>query len=575
MENKEIARLLEETADLMEIAAEDPFRIRSYRNAASVIEGYPERIIEILRDPQRKVTEIAGIGKGLAAVLAEISQRGSFERRDLLLAKYPPTALELLKIQGLGPKTIALLWEHYRVSTIDDLERICQEQKLRVLPRLGAKLEEKILRSIAHYRQSAGRFLLNFAGEVAGELTEYLSQTPGVDRITPAGSFRRGKETVGDLDLLVTGPEAVAAIERFTAYPKVTEVLAKGPNKASAKVGSQGIQVDVRALPIDSYGAALQYFTGSKDHNVALRTRGLKMGYTLSEYGLFRLEDETKIASRTEQEIYNELGLAWIPPELRENQGEIDAAAEGRLPQLIELSQIRGDLHMHTTESDGRASLEEMAQAAKALGYAYIGISDHSKAMAMTNGLDEARVIAFAKRVREINQRGLGIHVFSSIECDIRKDGSMDLADDALAELDLVIGSVHSYMNMEAAEMTDRLLRALQCPYLRILGHPTGRLLLVREAFPFDFERVVGEAVARRVYLEINASPERLDLHDTLLRAAKARGARFVISTDAHHPKHLDNMRYGVTMARRGWLEAPDVLNTLPLDQFAQSIRRN
>ena len=575
MENKEIARLFSETADLMEIAAEDPFRIRSYRNAASVIEGYPERIIEIVRNPQRKVTHIAGIGKGLAAALAEISQRGSFERRDLLLAKYPPTALELLKIQGLGPKTIALLWEHYRVSTIDDLERICQEQKLRELPRLGAKLEEKILRSIAHYRRSAGRFLLNFAGEVAGELTQYLSETPGVERITVAGSFRRGKETVGDLDLLVTGPAAAAVIDRFTACPKVTEVLAKGPNKASAKVGSQGIQVDVRALPMESYGAALQYFTGSKDHNIALRTRGLKMGYTLSEYGLFRLEDETRIASQTEEEIYNELGLAWIPPELRENQGEIDAAAEGRLPQLIELSQIRGDLHMHTTESDGRASLEEMAEAAKALGYAYLGISDHSKAMAMTNGLDEDRVIAFAKRVREINQRGLGIHVFSSIECDIRKDGSMDLADGALAELDLVIGSVHSYMNMEAAEMTERLLRALECRYLGILGHPTGRLLPVREAFSFDFERVVREAVARQVLLEINASPERLDLYDTLLRAAKAHGARFAISTDAHHPKHLDNMRYGVAMARRGWLEASDVLNTLPLDQFTRSIRRN
>ena len=575
MENKDIARLLAQTASLMEIAGEDVFPIRAYKKAAEVIENYPERILDILRDPRRKVTDIEGIGEKLAAVLAEISQRGSFQRRDLLLAKYPPTALELLDIQGLGPKTIALLWEHYRVSTIDDLERICLDQKLRVLPRLGAKLEEKILRSIAHYRRSAGRFLLSFASEVADSLTLYLAQTPGVEKITPAGSFRRAKETVGDLDLLVTGPAAAAAIDRFTAHPSVTEVLAKGPNKASAKVGSQGIQVDLRALPPDSYGAALQYFTGSKDHNVALRTRGLKMGYTLSEYGLFRLDDEARIASRTEEEIYNQLGLAWIPPELRENQGEIDAAAEGRLPQLIELSQIRGDLHMHTTESDGRASLEEMAQAAQTLGYSYIGISDHSKAMAMTNGLDETRVIAFAKRVREINQRGLGIHIFSSIECDIRKDGAMDLAEDALAQLDLVIGSVHSYMNMDAAEMTDRLLRALECPCLRVLGHPTGRLLPLREAFPFDFQRVVRQAVARNVFLEINASPERLDLCDTLLRSAKPLGARFVISTDAHHPQHLTNMRYGVSMARRGWLEAPDILNTLPLDQFTQAIRRN
>lgn len=575
MENREIARLLAETADLMEIAAEDPFRIRSYRNAAGIIENYPEPILNILADPTRKVTDISGIGKGLAAVLEEIRARGSFERRDLLLAKYPPTALELLKIQGLGPKTIALLWEHYRVSTIDDLERICREQKLRVLPRLGPKLEEKLLRSIAHYRQSAGRFLLNFADEVASQLKPYLEQTPGVERVTPAGSYRRGKETVGDLDVLVAGPGAAAALDRFAAFPGLSEMLAKGGNKASAKVGSPPIQVDVRALSMDSYGAALQYFTGSKDHNVALRTRCLKLGYTLNEYGLFRLEGETKAAGEREEDIYQKLGLAWIPPELRENQGEIEAAAEGRLPRLVEHADIRGDLHMHTIESDGRTTLEEMAEAARVRGYQYLAITDHSKALAMANGLDEARAVALARRVREVNRRGLGIHVFSGIECDIRKDGSMDLADDALAELDLVIGSVHSYMNMEAAEMTHRLLRALENPYLRILGHPTGRLLLVRERFAFDFDQVAREATRRGVWLEISAAPERLDLYDSLLRAAKARGARFVINTDAHHPSHLNNMRYGVTMARRGWLEAPDIVNTLPLDRFREALRRN
>jgi len=574
MENREIARLLAETADLMEIAAEDAFRVRGYRNAASVVENHPERIQDIVCDPNRKVTDIPGIGKSIAAALQEICQRGSFDRRDQLLAKYPPTALELLKIQGLGPKTIALLWEHYRVSTVDDLERICQEQKLRVLPRLGAKLEEKILRSIVRYRQSAGRFLLNFADQVCQELVEYLGASPGIEKITPAGSLRRGKETVGDLDLLITGPEAPAALERFVKYPQVVELLGQGPNKASAKVGAQAIQVDLRALPSDSYGAALQYFTGSKDHNIALRGRCLKLGYTLSEYGLFRVDDETKVAGETEEEIYARLGLAWIPPELRENQGEIECAAEGRLPRLVELAEIRGDLHVHTRESDGRASLEEMAAAARELGYEYIAITDHSKALAMANGLDEARAVAFARQVREINSAGgLGIHVFSGIECDIRRDGAMDLADDALAELDLVIGSVHSYMNLEPAEMTDRLLKALECPYLRALGHPTGRLLLVRDSFPFDFERVAAEAARRNVFLEINASPERLDLHDTLLRSAKARGARFIIATDAHHPQHLRNMRYGVTMARRGWLGPEDVQNTLSLDQFRRSIR--
>jgi DNA polymerase (family 10) len=479
MENREIARLLAETADLMEIAAEDSFRIRSYRNAASAIDSWPERVMDILANPARKVTEIPGIGKGMEAALKEIAARGSFERRDLMLTKYPPTALELLKIQGLGPKTIALLWEHYRVSTIDDLERICQEHKLRALPRLGAKLEEKVLRSIASYRQRSGRFLLNAADELANDLTAYLMETPGIEQVTRAGSLRRGRETVGDVDLLVTGSAPEAALERFLAHPRIHEVLASGQNKASAKVGMQEMQVDVRALPKESYGAGLQYFTGSKDHNIALRSRCLKMGYTLNEYGLFRLEGNERVAGETEEEVYAKLGLAWIPPELRENHGEIECAAEGRLPWLVEPAQIRGDLHMHTTETDGRGSLEEMAAAARELGYEYIAITDHSKALAMANGLDEKRVIAFAQRVREIDRNGgLGIRVFSGIECDIRRDGAMDLADDALAELDIVIGSVHSYMNLEAAEMTDRMLRALECPHLRVLGHPTGRLLL-------------------------------------------------------------------------------------------------
>ncbi len=572
MENRDIARLLSETADLMEIAGEDPFRIRSYRNAASSIESYPERVLDILKDPNRKVTDIPGIGKSMAANLQEIAARGSFDRRDQLLAKYPPTALELLKIQGLGPKTISLLWEHYRVSTIDGLERLCQEQKLRVLPRLGAKLEEKILRSICNYRQRAGRFLLNFADELAADLSGYLAEAPGVEKVTPAGSLRRGRETVGDLDLLVTGPSAANALDRFVSHPKVNEVIARGPNKASAKVGFQAFQVDVRALPRESYGAALQYFTGSKEHNIALRSRALKMGYTLSEYGLFRRDDNIRVAGETEEEVYAKLGLAWIPPELRENQGEIEAAAEGRLPHLVEQRHIRGDLHMHTVETDGRATLEEMAAAASALGYEYIAITDHSKALAMANGLDERRAVAFAKHVKRLNESGLGIHVFSGIECDIRRDGTMDLAEDALAELDLVIGSVHSYMNLEPAEMTDRLLRALECPYLRILGHPTGRLLLVRDAYPFDFDRVAAEAARRGVIFEINSSPERLDLYDALLRSARARGVRFAISTDAHHPNHLRNIRYGVTMARRGWLEPADVVNTLPLNEFRKLI---
>ncbi len=573
MENKDIAHVLAETADLMEIAGDDGFRIRSYRNGASAVEGYPERVEDLLRDPARSVTEIPGIGKGLAFALGEIVARGSCERRDELLQKFPPTALEFLKIQGLGPKSIALILQHYRISTMDELERLCVEHKLQVLPRMGAKLEEKVLRSIAQYRQRSGRFLLSYADGMAAEVTELLAQVPGVETVTPAGSLRRGRETVGDLDMLVTGPNAAAALDKFAAWPRVAEVLGHGENKASAKVGHEGLQVDVRALPPESFGAALQYFTGGKEHNVALRTRAVKMGLKLNEYGLFREKDDVKVAGETEAGVYEALGLAWIPPELRENRGEIEAAAEGRLPELVEMRHIRGDLHMHTTETDGRGTLEEMAAAALERGYEYIAITDHSKALAMANGLDEKRVVEFARRVRKLNG-DLGIRVFSGLECDILKSGAMDIADDALAELDLVVASVHSHMNMEAAEMTDRLLRALDCPSVRILGHPTGRLLLQRDPFSFDFDRVVAEAVRRGVWMEINASPERLDLNAVLARAAKAKGAKFTIDTDAHHPKHLAGIKYGVTTARRAWLAPSDIMNTLGAAAFAAALKR-
>jgi DNA polymerase (family X) len=574
MENKEIARILWETGDLMEIAGEDSFRIRSYRNGATAIEGHIESVSIILRDPNRKITDIPGIGKGLAFVLKEIDETGTCERRAELLKRFPAASLEFLKIQGLGPKGVAMLFQHFQISTMDDLEKLCQDQKLRDLPRMGAKLEEKILRSIAQHKERTGRFLLSFADKAARELETQIRSLDGIDAVTYAGSLRRGRETVGDLDLLVTGANAESALECVANYPRVQEVLGRGVNKTSIKLGREGLQVDVRALPRESFGAALQYFTGSKEHNVSIRTRAVKMGLTLNEYGLFRAETGERVAGETEEQVYQALGLDWIPPEMRENQGEIELAAAHNLPTLIEQSQIRGDLHMHTVATDGKATLEEMAEAARDLGYEYIAITDHSKALAMANGLDEQRVIEFARRIRELDHAGLGIRVFSGLECDIMKDGSMDIAHDALAELDLVIGSVHNNMNMESAEMTDRLLRALGCPWLRILGHPTGRLLLQRDSFPFDFERVVDEAVRRGVALEINSSPERLDLSAQMARAAKCQGARFTISTDAHHPSHLQGMRFGVTTARRAWLSPADILNTLPLDQFAATIKR-
>ena len=575
MENRDFARILSETGDLMEIAGEDSFRIRSYRNGATAIEGHTERISDILADPERKVTDIPGIGKGLAAVLKEINSSGSFDKRDELLAKFPSCALDFLRIPGLGPKSIALLFEHFRVQTMDELEQLCVEQKLRDLPRMGAKLEEKVLRGIRAFKERSGRFLLSFADNTAQELSEWLSELPGLDSVTPAGSLRRGRETIGDLDLLVTGSNAAAALERVATHPKVYEVLVRGVNKTSVKFGRDGLQVDIRALEHGTFGAAMQYFTGSKEHNVALRQRAVRMGYKLSEYGLFRMTDDSRVAGDTEEGVYGALGLDWIPPELRENLGEIELAQEHALPKLVEQRDIRGDIHMHTTATDGRATLEEMAEAARELGYEYIAITDHSKAIAMAFGLDEKRVVEFAQTVRRINETGnLGIRIFSGLECDIMKDGEMDIAWDALAELDIVIGSVHNNMNLEPQAMTDRLLRALECPHLTALGHPTGRLLLHRDPYDFDFDRVIGEAIRRGVWLEINSSPERLDLSANHVRAARAKGAKFIISTDAHHPKHLLNMRYGIATARRAGLESGDVTNTLPADRFSQSLRR-
>lgn len=575
MENIEIARLLAETADLMEIGEEDSFRIRSYRNAASAIEGFGESVESLVKNPARKVTEIQGVGKGIAGAIEEIIARGSFARRDEMLERYPPTALEMLRIQGLGPKSIRMLWDHFRVSTLEELERLCREQKIRELPRMGAKLEEKVLRGIQLYRQSAGRFLLNFAAGAAQELSAHLGAVDGVQRVTPAGSLRRGKETVGDLDLLVTGEGANAALDAFVKHPRVHDVIGHGSNKASARFGLEGLQVDVRAVPESSFGAALQYFTGSKEHNVQLRQRAQKMGLTLNEYGLFRVAGESLVAAATEEEIYAALGLCWIPPELRENQGEFELAENAGFPALIEPGEIRGDLHMHTRESDGRGTLEDMAVAAQTLGYEYIAITDHSKALAMANGLDERRAVEFARQVRAFNGESRGIRIFSGLECDILRDGRMDLSEDALAELDFVVASVHSYMNMETPEMTDRLLRALESPAVRVLGHPTGRVLLHREAYRYDFDVIARQASQRGVWMEINASPERLDLHAALLRRARAHGVRFTISTDAHHPKHLSNMRYGVTMARRGGLAREDVMNTRGAREFASLIARS
>jgi DNA polymerase (family 10) len=577
-DNKSIANILYETADLMEIAAEDPFRIRSYRRAAEAIEGLDQQLSDMHQD-QKALLAIPGIGKGMAANIREIFTEGKLGLHEQMLQKYRPSMLDLLKISGLGPKTIALIWDAFQVCDVDGVAKLAQEGKLRTLPRLSEKTEQKILKSIESYRQITGRFHIDTADEIASKMISLLQKLAGVDKVTPAGSLRRGKETVGDLDLLVTGkccssePQRNKVIDQIVNFPGIMEVLAKGENKVSIKLRS-GMQVDVRLLPPESFGAALQYFTGSKNHNVSLRQRALKQGYTLNEYGLATLEDNKRVASQSEEEIYKKLGLDWIPPELRENNGEIEAAEKHALPELIRVEDIQGDVHMHTVETDGKCTIEEMAAAARERGYKYMAITDHSKNLAFANGLDDRRAEEHIKKIRAAAKKTAGITILAGIEVDILADGELDLSDSVLEQMDLVIASVHSHFNQDQQQMTDRLLRAIESPHTSIVGHPTGRILLRREGYSFDCDKVFAAAAKAGVAMEHNAYPDRLDLRDLHLRMAKAKGVKFVINTDAHHTSHMEKIRYGVLQARRAWLTKADVLNTRSLQAFAELMRR-
>jgi DNA polymerase (family 10) len=466
MDNRSIAQLLADTADLLEISAGDPFRIRSYRRAAEAVESSTIQLSTIASDP-KKLQEIPGIGKGMAANIQAIESAGTLPLREELLLKYRPTMLELLRLPGMGPKTVALLWDALQVGSVEDLEKAIADGRLAGLPRVGEKLIEKLRKGIADYKERSGRFLIDDAEEAAEKLIAYLKKFPGIETILPAGSLRRGRDTVGDLDILATGPACAedcvaAAVEYAANYPPANTMLAKGQNKVSFRLRS-GLQVDVRLLPVGSYGAALQYFTGSKMHNVTVRQRALKRGYTLSEYALANVKDGSFVAGATEEEIYAKLGLDWIPPELRENNGEIEAAEEHRLPVLIEEADIRGDVHMHTVETDGKNTIREMAEAGVARGYEYIAITDHSKNLAMTMGLDDKRALEHIERIRAVDAEMEGkIRVFAGIEVDILADGALDLSDEVLAQMDVVIASVHSLFNMPAEEMTARMLRGLK-----------------------------------------------------------------------------------------------------------------
>jgi DNA polymerase (family 10) len=577
VDNKAIANILYETADLLEIDAQDSFRIRSYRNAAQAIENHSEQIKDIIAEP-KKVLAIPGIGKGMLANLQELLKHGKLAVQAELLAKYHPSMLQLLKIQGLGPKTIALIWSAYKVSDVEGVEKLAREGKIRILPRMGEKHEAKLIKAIEDYHRISGRYLIDAAETEAEKLTEYLKKFSGIDKITPAGSLRRGRETVGDLDVLVTGKACTSeegrqkVIACVAKYPPLMEVIASGDNKISFRVRS-GMQVDVRLLPPESFGAAMQYFTGSKAHNVTLRTRALKMGYTLNEYSLATLEGEKPVAGKTEEEIYAKLNLDYIPPELRENLGEIDWAEKHDLPRLITQADLQGDVHMHTVETDGKNTIAEMAEAAKARGYKYIAITDHSKNLAFANGLDDKRAVEHIQRIRDVGKQIAGITIFAGIEVDILADGDLDLSDDVLAQMDLVIASVHSVFNQEPAQMTERLLKAVNNPNTSILGHPTGRLLLRRDAYHFDMAAVLATAAQNKVAMELNSYPDRLDLNDVHLRQAKDKSVKIVINTDSHHTSHMEKIRYGILQARRAGLTKDDVLNTLPAAKFAKAIK--
>jgi len=568
MDNINIARLLDETAALLEIDAADPFRIRSYRRAAEAVEQQTTQLATLVAEP-KLLLAIPGIGKGMAANIVDLVATGTMTLREELLQKYRPTMLELLRLPGMGPKTVALVWSALGVSDIDQLEAAAKAGQLTELPRMGEKFVVKLLKGIEDYRKNSSRFRIDQAKEHADRISALILAFPGIDQVTPAGSLRRGRETVGDLDLLATGPACepdvvAAAVEHVATLPLIDKLLARGQNKVSFTLRNN-LQVDVRLLPRSSYGAALQYFTGSKMHNVALRQRAIKRGLTLSEYALLRLEDNKIIASESEEDIYRALDLDYIAPELRENSGELDAAAAHTLPQLITRADIRGDLHMHTDATDGRDTIRQMAEAALARGLSYIAITDHSKNLAMTNGLDDARALAHIKRIREVDAEMEGrIRILPGIEVDILADGSLDLDDSTLAQMDIVVASVHSHFAQPLEEMTARVLRAIENPHVRILGHPTGRLVLKREPFAINIDTILKRASELGVAVEHNAAPARADLTDLHLRLAKQHGCKIVVDTDAHATEELDQMAYGITQLRRAWLTPADVLNTLP-----------
>lgn len=573
MENREIARVFQEIADILEIQDANPFRVRSYRRAAQVVESLAFDIEGALKSDPDRIRSLPGIGAGTFEKIQELVQTGSCKEHEELQAQIPGSLLTLLDLQNLGPKKIALFWKELKIGDIEQLEDAARKHRLQSLPGMGEKSEEKILKAIQEYRSRQGRFRIDFVDETADKIIQYLKGVVEIDRISIAGSLRRRRETIGDLDLLVTCRNPEDAMEKFVQYPEVREVLARGETKASV-VTRASLQIDLRVLEPESFGAALQYFTGSKEHNVALRERAKRMGFKINEYGLFEVETDKKVAGREESEIYERLGLPPIPTELRENRGEIERAEAGELPRLLELDDLHGDLHMHTTASDGQNTVQEMAEAAARRGYQYISITDHSKSLAMTGGLDEKRLREQIKEIEKVRKKYPGIEILTGIEVDILAGGELDLSDEVLSELDVVIASIHSRFNLDRKEMTARICHALENPHVNILAHPTGRLILKREPYQVDLEQVVAVAVENRVCLEVNAYPARLDLNDVHVRMAKDMGALISVNSDSHHTEMLRYISYGVDTARRGWLEKEYVINTFPISRLRKILRK-
>jgi DNA polymerase (family X) len=569
LDNAAVARILGQIGDLLELKGENPFKIRAYRNAADIVAHAAEQVRDL---DVAGLRAWEGIGKDLAVRIHEIAATGDCAVRQELLQQYPVTLLDVLGLQGVGPKTAARLFQELGVASLGDLEAAARAGRIRGLKGMGARKEALILKALDERQQHSGRHLLSDASRAVDAIITWLApQAPGVE-IMPVGSLRRGAETCGDVDLLAVGGTG-AVLELFTAYPLVERVLGRGETKASVLLRG-GLQADLRAVAPHERGAALQYFTGSKAHNIVLRDRALERGWRLNEYGLFQASDEARLAGDTEASIYAALGLQEVPPELRESRGEFERAADHRLPRLLEFGDLRGDVHMHTTETDGRDTLDVMAHAAAARGLEYIAITDHSQHLAMANGMDEERTLAHAGRVRALSARMDALTLLAGIECDILADGRMDLSAECLAQLDLVIASVHSALSQSADEMTARLIRAIEHPHVDVIGHPTNRLLLRRPASQLHIEKVIDAAAANGVALEINANPNRLDLSDSHARLARDRGVKLLVSTDAHAATELDVARWGVLVARRAWATPEDVLNAQPLDVFRRSIKR-